>query len=202
MPPGPRPVLIATMVAAAVSGVPSTVHSMVSGRDPLHSVRAAASLLPTRSRQPDTRVVLVRGAVAHLVVSVFWAAVLARLLPRGHRTGWGALGGVAIYVIDLRVIARIAGLSEVRRLPQPGQFADHVAFGAVVGAVLDRLDSERVDPTRSPVTRRARRRCAGLSARVEDRRGVAAVRARVRRWAPGSVGRADLSAGPTRTSGA
>jgi hypothetical protein len=145
MPPGPRPVLIATLVAAAVSGVPSTVHAVVTGHNPLESTRAAASLVPTRSEPPNPRVALIRGAVTHLVVSGFWAAVLARVLPRGHRARWGALAGVAIYVLDLQVIARVARLSAVRRLPQRGQLADHLVFGAVMGAVLDRLDREWVD---------------------------------------------------------
>lgn len=60
--------------------------------------------------------------------------MLARLLPRGHEPAWGAAAGLAIAALDLGLIGR--RVPAVAALPQAPQWADHVAFGAAVGAVL------------------------------------------------------------------
>jgi hypothetical protein len=108
------------------------VHAAATGRSPLDAARAAGAVLG--------RTGLVRGAVAHALVSTFWAAVLARALPR-RSSGWagaldGAIAGAGIAVLDLGVVGR--RLPAIRALPVIPQVVDHLAFGALVGAVLAR----------------------------------------------------------------
>jgi hypothetical protein len=77
---------------------------------------------------------LVAAAVpAHLAISLVWAAILQRALPRRRRVVWGAVGGLAIAAFDLGVVAR--RYPAVRRLPLVPQLADHALFGATVGAL-------------------------------------------------------------------
>jgi hypothetical protein len=70
----------------------------------------------------------------HLALSVGWAAVLAAAVPRGQELPGGALGGLAIAALDLELIGR--RFPRIRALPQGRQWADHVAYGLTVGAVL------------------------------------------------------------------
>lgn len=123
---GPR-LARAWLVASALSGVPSTVHALSTGGDVLRSTRAAASLLGGTG--------VIRGVVAHLGVSAFWTVVLAavdRRWPLGARTG--AVAGAVIAVVDLELVGR--RFPVVRELHRAAQWADHVAFGALVGAAL------------------------------------------------------------------
>lgn len=118
------------MLAAALSGVPSTVHALVTGADPLAAARAAGTLLPGRRHRPG----LVAGAVVHMVVSTWWTAVLAVVLPRRRRRAWGAGAGLAIAALDLGVIGR--RWPAIAALPAGPQVADHIAFGTIVGWAL------------------------------------------------------------------
>lgn len=128
MPRRPLPeVALATAAAAVVSGAPSTVHALVTGRSPLAAARAAATLLPGRDGRPG----LVAGLAVHVAVSAWWGTVLGLTLPRRHTVAWGAAAGAAIAALDLGVLAR--GKDEIRGLPQLPQWADHVVFGAAVG---------------------------------------------------------------------
>ncbi|NUT52667.1 MAG: hypothetical protein HOV94_36080 [Saccharothrix sp.] len=135
-------VLRAWSVASALSGVPSTVHALLTGGDVLRSTRAAAGLLGGSG--------VIRGAVAHFGVSALWTAVLAvvdRRWPLDARTG--AVAGAVIAVVDLEVVGR--RFPAVRRLPRAAQWADHVAFGALVGAVLrSTVDQDRHGATTRP----------------------------------------------------
>ena len=93
---------------------------------------AAGTLLPGRRDRPG----VVAGAVAHGVVTVIWVGVLAaasRRRPIGP--WWGALAGAGIAALDLGVIAPRRAPAIVA-LPQAPQWADHLAFGALVGACL------------------------------------------------------------------
>ena len=119
--------LVAGGVAGVVSGIPSTLHALRRGIPLSASTVAAGTLLGKAS--------IVRGLVAHAALSVTWAAVLARVLPSRHRIPTGALAGAAIAALDLGVFAR--RYPAIRVLPQAPQLADHVLFGATVGAVLD-----------------------------------------------------------------
>jgi hypothetical protein len=124
----------AGLVAAAASGIPSTAHALLTGRDPLEATLAAGSiLLPDEERR--LRLLLAAGVV-HLTLSLGWAAVLARVLPPRRTVAWGAASGLAIAALDLGLVGR--RLPRVRALPLAPQVADHVAFGALVGAVLVR----------------------------------------------------------------
>ncbi|QKV81158.1 hypothetical protein HUT10_11545 [Amycolatopsis sp. Hca4] len=116
-----------------VSGVPSTVHALLTGRDVLAATRAAGTLLPGRQRRPG----VAAGLLAHVLVSAAWTGVLAAAARR-HRLGLrsGAAAGLVIAVLDLGIAAR--AYPAVRDLPRGPQILDHLVFGAVTGALLDR----------------------------------------------------------------
>jgi hypothetical protein len=124
--------LRAGAVAAVLSGAPSTVYALATGRDPLEATLAAGTLvLPGETR----RLPLLAAAVpVHLGLSLGWAVVLDRAGVRGARSG--ALAGLAIAGLDLGVVGR--RFPRIRSLPLLPQVADHVAYGAIVGALLRR----------------------------------------------------------------
>jgi hypothetical protein len=121
----------AWVVAALVSGVPSTAHAVATGRDPLEATKAAGSLLVGAAAPPAAQ--LAAAVPLHLTLSWFWASALERALPRHNRMLWGAAAGFAIAALDLGVIGRRA--PAIRRLPLGPQLTDHALFGAVVGAL-------------------------------------------------------------------
>jgi hypothetical protein len=124
--------LRAGAIAAVVSGAPSTVHALLTGGDPLAATAAAGSLV---LRQEGRRPRLIAAAVpVHVGLSLGWAVVLAAVLPRRHTTAWGALAGLAIAAFDLGVAGR--RFPKIRALPMLPQVADHVLYGAAVGAAL------------------------------------------------------------------
>jgi hypothetical protein len=124
--------VLAGAVAAVVSGIPSTVHAVVTGRDPLEATLAAGSVLLPEETRPER--LLAAAVPVHLALSLGWGVVLARVLPRRPSLVAGAAAGLAIAALDLGVVGR--RFSRVRALPLAGQLADHAAFGAVVAAVL------------------------------------------------------------------
>ncbi len=131
--------LQAGLVAAVVSGAPSTLIALARGDDVLDGARAAGTLLLPRERR--TVPLLAAAVPVHLALSLGWAAVLDRALPRGSEVLGGLAGGLAIAALDLGVIGR--RLPAIRTLPQPRQWADHAAYGLAVGATLARC--RRVD---------------------------------------------------------
>ncbi|MFJ9782353.1 hypothetical protein ACIRSS_22415 [Amycolatopsis sp. NPDC101161] len=134
-------------VAAIVSGVPSTAHALLEGHDVLAATRAAGSLLPGRRDRPG----IVAGLVAHVLVSTFWTGVLAAIARRHRlRPLRGAAAGLAIAALDLCVAGRT--YPAVRALPHAPQVLDHLVFGAVAGALLDRPQGtdQRTTSTTSP----------------------------------------------------
>jgi hypothetical protein len=129
-----RDVLAAGAVAAVVSAAPSTVWALLARRDPLEATLAAGSIvLPEETRR--SRLVLAAAPV-HLALSIGWAGVLARVLPRGREARAGALAGLGIAALDLGVAGQV--FPRVRALPLLPQLADHVVYGATVGHVLAR----------------------------------------------------------------
>jgi hypothetical protein len=121
----------AAFVAGALSGGPSTLHALASGASPMAAARAAGEVLG--------RPGLARGAVAHALVSLSWATLLAAVLPRRRTVAAGAAAGLAIAALDLGIVARVVAprrLRGIRSLPTGPQVADHVAFGALAGAVV------------------------------------------------------------------
>lgn len=131
--------LRAGAVAGALSGAPSTTHAVVTGRSPFDAVRAAGTLLVPADRAPGA--LAAAGVVAHGAISLGWGVVLAAVLPRRHSVAWGALAGLVIAGLDLGVLAR--RWPRIRALPTLPQLADHVAYGALVGAVLSRRVAPR-----------------------------------------------------------
>jgi hypothetical protein len=121
-------VVLAGSAAAALSGLPSTVHALATGRDVLAATRAAGTLVPGR-RDALT------GAAVHVAVSAAWVVVLAGV-DRRRKLGvlGGAVAGAAIAALDLEIVGR--RYPAVRELPRVPQWLDHVAFGAIVGGLL------------------------------------------------------------------
>jgi hypothetical protein len=118
----------AAAVAGVVSGAPSTVVTLAGGRSPRATVEAAGALVG--------RPTVVAGALVHAGISLGWAIVLAALLPRRRPLLAGAAAGLAIAALDLGTVGR--RVPAIRALPTGPQVADHVAFGVVAAAVIDR----------------------------------------------------------------
>lgn len=125
--------------AALLSGIPSTVHALVTEGDPLAPTMAAGSILLPRERR---RARLLAAAVpAHLGLSAAWAIVMGRLLPRRHGVIEGTIAGLAIAAIDLGLIGR--RFPRIRELDPLPQIADHIAYGVIVATVLAHAGSQR-----------------------------------------------------------
>jgi hypothetical protein len=143
--------LAAGAVAAVLSGAPSTLHALLTGRDPLEASLAAGTLLLPRERRPSR--LLPAAAVAHVALSLGWAAVLAAVLPRRHATAAAVVAGLAIAALDLGVVGR--RLERIRALPLAPQVLDHVAYAVIVAVVLERR-GRRGDATPAAESRSAR----------------------------------------------
>jgi hypothetical protein len=130
--PGVSRIVVVGSVAALVSGLPSTVHAALTGGDLLAATRAAGTLVPGRKDRPG----VVAGVAAHLVVSAAWATVLAAI-DRRHKLGLagGGAAGAVIAVLDLEIIGR--RYPAIRQLPRLPQWLDHLAFGAIMGGLLN-----------------------------------------------------------------
>ena len=116
----------AAVVAGALSGAPSTVHAVITGREVLASVRAAGTLLG--------RPTVVRGALAHAVLTLLWTVVIAVVAPARRGVGAGAAAGLLIGAADLAIARR--RFPAIAALPTVPQLLDHAAFGALVAATL------------------------------------------------------------------
>jgi hypothetical protein len=127
-----RDALCAGGIAAVVSGVPSSLWALATGRSLTEGARAAGSLLLPREQRPV--ILLIAAVPVHLALSVGWAFVLTAILPSRRTVGWATLAGLGIAGLDLGVIGR--RLRPIRALSQPPQVADHLAYGAAVGVVL------------------------------------------------------------------
>ncbi|TFZ06213.1 hypothetical protein EZ313_06090 [Ramlibacter henchirensis] len=123
----------AWLVATVFSGLPSTLHALVTGGDPLEATRAAgAMLIPASSSTPA---LFAAAAIVHPAVSLFWTAVFGMLLPRRHVVFWAVVGAALVALLDLRVIA-VRLFPEVTALAFWPQFADHLMWGALLGGTL------------------------------------------------------------------
>ncbi|WP_410622383.1 hypothetical protein [Amycolatopsis sp. cmx-8-4] len=121
----------AGVIAAVVSGVPSTAHAVLTRGDVLAATRAAGTLLPGRRDRPG----VAAGLVAHIGISSLWTVVLSCAVRR-HELGVtrGAVAGLAIAALDLGIAAR--AYPAVRTLPRVPQVLDHLVFGAVLAGLL------------------------------------------------------------------
>jgi len=108
-----------------LSGAPSTALTLVRRGDVLASTRAVG------------RGSVVAGGAAHTAISLGWGIVLSAVLPRRRTVLAGAAASIAIAALDLGVVGR--RIPAVRALDWRPQVLDHVAYGAVVGAVLSRV---------------------------------------------------------------
>jgi hypothetical protein len=126
--------VVAGAVASVLSGVPSTVHALLTGRSVLEGALAAGSVLLPRERRPAA--LLAAAVPVHLALSLGWAQVLARALPEGRALPAAPAAGLAIAALDLGVIGR--RLPRIRALAPGPQVADHLAYAVTVAAVLDR----------------------------------------------------------------
>ena len=75
---------------------------------------------------------LFSSGFAFLALSLGWTVALDRAGVRGVRRG--ALAGLAIAALDLRVAGR--RYPRIRALPLLPQVADHAAFGAIAARLL------------------------------------------------------------------
>lgn len=132
------PWLRAGLVAGMFSGAPSAAWALSRGEDVLASTEAVGATVLRGGGGRLGR--LVAGGLAHVAISLLWARVLRRPLqdrpdPAGAAAA-GALWGAAIAGLDLGLIGR--RLPAIRSLEVGPLFADHVAYGAIVGWVLAR----------------------------------------------------------------
>ena len=119
-------------VAGLGSGLPSTLIALARGEDPLAATRAAGALAGRRS--------VPTGAAVHVVLSLWWGAVVAVVVRRaGCRRPVsgavvGAACGAAIASLDLGLVGRT--VPEIATLPRLPQWLDHLAFGALMGVLV------------------------------------------------------------------
>jgi hypothetical protein len=123
---------LAALLAGFLSGIPSTLWAWLQGTDPLEATRAAGALLVG----PDANLAatLAAAALVHGAMSGFWACTLCALLPRNWAVLWGLAAGAGIAVMDIALIGRF--LPAISGLAFGPQLADHLAFGGIVGAVI------------------------------------------------------------------
>jgi hypothetical protein len=131
--------LAAGAAGGLLSGVPSTVHALLTGRDPLAAARAAGNLLLPADAGPGA--LLLAGGIAHMALSLGWGTVLAMAVRRTSLSpvAVGLAGGAAIAAVDLGLLAH-GPIGRrwplIRALPVGPQVADHLAFGAIAGAAV------------------------------------------------------------------
>ena len=127
-----RDTVVAGTCAALLSGIPSTLYAWITGGDVMEATRAAgAMLIPPMSTDAE---LFIAATFVHVGVSLFWTLVLVPLLPQRHTLIWAIVALACIAVLDLRVIGLL--FPEIFALSFWPQFADHIAFGAVLGSVL------------------------------------------------------------------
>jgi hypothetical protein len=85
---------------------------------------------------PPGRPGFIRGALAHVGISVLCGEGLARALPQTRSAVWGAGAGFAIGLINVVIIGR--RFPAIAQLPLVPQLADNVAFGMLFALVVDR----------------------------------------------------------------
>ncbi|MDQ3964118.1 MAG: hypothetical protein M3277_09455 [Actinomycetota bacterium] len=126
----------AAIPAALFSGLPSTVHALLTKANPLEPSLAAGSiLLPRETRSLP---LLVAAVPVHIALSLGWGVLLAASLPRKTPVAEGVATGLAIAAFDLGVVG--SHYPRVRALRLLPQIADHVAFGVVASLALSRGD--------------------------------------------------------------
>jgi hypothetical protein len=136
---GARALATAWLMATVFSGLPSTLHALATGGDPLEATFAAGRMLVDST---SGWILFGAAALVHGSVSLFWSLAAGRVLPRRHTAAWAVLLSAAIGLIDLRLIAP-AWFPEVAALAFWPQMADHLMWGACLGGTLQALDARR-----------------------------------------------------------
>ncbi len=77
----PRSLATAWLIATLFSGLPSTLHALATGGDPLEATRAAGAMLLSTGSTPA---LVAAAAMVHPAVSLFWALLFAWWLPPRH----------------------------------------------------------------------------------------------------------------------
>ena len=138
-------VLAAWLVATVTSALPSTLYAVVTGGDALEATRAAGTMLVPADSSLFR--LLAAAALVHAGVSLFWAAVVTLLLPRKHVVWTAMIAAAGIAVLDLRILGQF--FPAVYALPFWPQMADHLAWGASLGAMLAQRSRQRPPASRS-----------------------------------------------------
>ncbi|MBC8872536.1 MAG: hypothetical protein H8E44_24140 [Planctomycetes bacterium] len=132
--------VLAAIIAGLLGVLPSTVWAFFSGARVEEALLVPGELFVGRNAWIGTKIFVT--IVVHGGMSLFWAGVLCALLPR-RRPVINALGaGFSIAVLDLLVIAQaFQAVHSVVLLHRALDsfwpwLADHLVFGAVVGAVV------------------------------------------------------------------
>jgi hypothetical protein len=128
-----RTALVAGGWAGVLSGIPSTVYLLLTGGDFFTAVDALVAMVTTNDLPTLYRISI--AAAVHFAVSFFWASVLVVLMPRRAPIIGALIASVLIALLDLGLIAPHF-FPEVAALAFIPQLADHLAWGATVGAVL------------------------------------------------------------------
>ena len=128
-----RTTLVAGGLAGLVGAIPSTVYLLVTGGDVFASVNAIAAMVAANELPVLHRVAV--AAAVHFALSFFWTSVLVALIPRRAPVFGAIVASAIITFFDLKVIAPHY-FAEVAALALVPQLADHLAWGATVGAVL------------------------------------------------------------------
>ena len=88
-----RDVIWAWLVATLLSGIPSTLYALATGADPMEATRAAGTML--LGREGSSAKLFAAAALVHPAVSLFWAMVLAVILPGRFIALWAVLASMA-----------------------------------------------------------------------------------------------------------
>ena len=86
--------------------------------------------------------IFIAAAAVHCAVSLLWTIVVAWSMPAKHVVIGAVAASGLIAVLDLRIIAPLF-FPEVARLSFWPQFADHLAWGLLVGMTLRLRRPER-----------------------------------------------------------
>ena len=135
-----RTTLIAAMVAGLAGALPSTLYSIATGGDWLASINAVAAMVNAEQLAMAWRVSV--ATAIHLAISLLWATLLVAILPRRRTLLWASAAGILIAVLDLRILAPMF-FPEVASLSFWPQLADHIVWGASMGAVRAYRPSNR-----------------------------------------------------------
>lgn len=132
-----RHVLYAWLAASVLSGLPSTLHALATGGDVMEATRAAALMVLPDDGTTDwsLQAIFLAAGLAHGSISLFWAMLLALVLPRRGVTAWAMAASAAIALLDLGLIAP-ALFPAVAALAFLPQLADHLMWGACYGGTL------------------------------------------------------------------